>query len=134
MTPEEIVAKFADALEQFEPIDGQPYDTDLMRIREVMAQLLLQITYDETGGTSNLLGTIRPVAAYTTRYGAEFVEPKRAGSYNAMIDNDATAVVSECMKAAHKAKRANRGTYRTARQETAQFILAVVKYTWVREL
>ena len=51
-----------------------------------------------------------------------------------MIDNDATAVVCVRMKSAHKAKRANRGTYRTARQETAKFILAVVKYTWVQEL
>ena len=30
MTPEEIVAKFADALEQFESIDSQSSDTNLM--------------------------------------------------------------------------------------------------------
>ena len=29
MMPKEIVEKFADALENFEPIDGQPSDTDL---------------------------------------------------------------------------------------------------------
>ena len=33
MTPEEIVAKVADALEQFDPIDIQPSDTYLTRIR-----------------------------------------------------------------------------------------------------
>ena len=37
-------------------------------------------------------------------------------------------------EAPHKAKRADRSTYETARQETAQFILAIVKDTWVREL
>ena len=30
MTAKEIVAKFSDALEQFESIDGQPSDTKLM--------------------------------------------------------------------------------------------------------
>ena len=45
MTPEEIVAKFAHYLDQFEPIAGQPSDSDLIRIREVVAPLLLQIPY-----------------------------------------------------------------------------------------
>ena len=43
MTPEEIVATFANFSGQFEPIDGQPSDTNLTRIREVVAPLLLQI-------------------------------------------------------------------------------------------
>ena len=46
MTPEDIVAKFADALKKFEPIDGQPSETYLTRIWEVLATLLLQIPYD----------------------------------------------------------------------------------------
>ena len=37
-------------------------------------------------------------------------------------------------EATHKAKRANRITYKTARRETAQFILAIVEDTWVQEL
>ena len=40
------MAKFADALKKFEPIDSQPSDTDLTQIREVVAPLLLQIPYD----------------------------------------------------------------------------------------
>ena len=43
-----------------------------------------------------------PVAAYTTRYGAEFVEPTRVGAYNATIHNDSTAVVRVLTEAAHK--------------------------------
>ena len=43
MTPEEIVEKFANLLEHFEPIDGQPSDTDFMGIREVFYTLLIQI-------------------------------------------------------------------------------------------
>ena len=75
MTPEETVAKFADALEQFKPIYGQPSDTDLTRIRGVVALIHLQIPYDDTGGTHNLIVLIWPVAAYTTCYDAEFPNP-----------------------------------------------------------
>ena len=63
MTPKDIVAKFANALEQFEPIDRNMSNTDLMRIQEVVVPILLQIPYDETGGTNNLIGLIMPVAA-----------------------------------------------------------------------
>ena len=35
---------------------------------------------------------------------------------------------------AHKSKYANRGTYKTARRETSQFILVIVKDTWVQKL
>ena len=134
MAPEEIVAKFANSLEHFEPIAGQPSDTDLTRIREVVAPLLLQILYDETGAVHNLVSLIRPEAAYITRYSAAFLEPTRVGEYDATINSNATAVVCAHKEAAHKAKRADRATYETARQDTAQFILAVVNETWVREL
>ena len=80
MMPEEIVVKLADALEQFEPIDGEPSDTDLTRIWEVVGPLLLQIPYDKTGGTQNIIGIIWMVADYTTRYGPEFSEPTRIGA------------------------------------------------------
>ena len=128
------MAKFADALKQFDQIDIQPSDTDLTRIQEVVAPLLFQIMYDETGGTHNLIGLVRTVAAYTTRYGAEFVEPTRVGAYDATRDVNATAVVCARMEAAHKYKQADRSTYKTARRETEQFILAIGKDTWVQEL
>ena len=66
MTPKDIVAKCADAIKQFKPIDGQPSDTARTKIQEVVAPLLLQIPYNETGGTHNLIGLIRLVAGYTT--------------------------------------------------------------------
>ena len=84
--PEEIVTKLTDALEKFELIDRDTSDTNLTRIREVLALLLLQILYDKIVGTYNLIGLIRPVAAYTTRYCVEFAEPARFGTYNATID------------------------------------------------
>ena len=80
MTPEEIVAKFADTLDKFRPITGQPSDTDFTRLREAVAPLLLQILYDKTGAVHNLIGLIRPKAAYVVRYGEAFPEPKRVGA------------------------------------------------------
>ena len=93
MTPEEIVAKFAHSLYNFEPIDGQPSDSDLTRLQEAVAPLLLQIPYDKTGAVHNLIGLIRPEAAYVARYGEVFPEPTRVGAYDKNIDDDALAVV-----------------------------------------
>ena len=97
-----------------------------------MAPLLLQIPYDETGGTHNLTGLIRLVSAYTIRYGAEFSKPTQVGACDATINEDSTTVFRARTGAVHKAKRADRGTYKTVRRETAQFILAVVEDMWVR--
>ena len=114
MTPEDIVSKFTDALEQFEPIDGQLSGTDLTWIREVLAQLLLQIRYNKTEGTHNLISLIWLVPAYTTWYGAEFAKPVRVGAYNKSIDDNATAVVRVYTEAVYMTKRADRVTYKTA--------------------
>ena len=110
MTLEEIVEKFAHSLNNFEPIDGQPSDSDLTRLREAVALLLLQIPYDETGAVHNLIGLIRPEAAYVARYGKAFPDPTRVGAYDKNIDDDAMTLVRTCSEASHKAKRAERAT------------------------
>ena len=58
MTPENIVAKFATALDNFDLITEQLLDTNLTRIWEAAAPLLLQIPYDKTGGKHNLISLI----------------------------------------------------------------------------
>ena len=115
MTPDEIVSKFLAALDNFDPITDQPSDSDLTRLREAIAPLLLQIPYDETGGTHNLIGIVRAKPAYLKRYGEAFPKPTRVGAYDLEIDNDATAVVRARLEAAHKARRADRTTYDTPR-------------------
>ena len=134
MTPDEIVAKFSAALDNFEPITDQPSDSDLVRLREAFAHLLLQIPYDETGGTHNLIGIVRTKPAYLKRYGKAFPEPTRVGAYDLEIDDNTTAVVRARLEAAHKARRVDRATYDTAQRETTQFMLAVVADTWVQDL
>ena len=130
MTPEEIVALFAHSLDNFDPIYRQPSDTNLTRLQEAVTFLLLQIPYDETVAVHNLMGLIHPEVAYVARYGKAFPKPTIVGAYDANIDNDATAVVRARSKVAHKAKHVDRATYETARQETTQFVLAVVADTW----
>ena len=127
MTPKDIVAKFADALDKFKPTNGQPSDTKLTRVRKVLTTLLLHIPYDKTEGTQNMISLIRPVAAYTTRYRKEFAKPACIGDYDTTIDGNDMASVRAHTEVAHKAKRADRGTYETARSESAQFILAVIE-------
>ena len=134
MTPKEIGAKFAHALNNFEPITRQPSGIDLTRLREAVTPLLLQIPYDETSAVHNLIGLIQPEAAYFACYGKAFPEPTRVGAYDPNIDNNAMFVVRARLEAAHKAKRANRDTFETARRETTQSVLAVVADTWVREI
>ena len=134
MNPEDIVAKFAHALDNFEPIAGQPSNTDLTRLRQAVAPLLLQILYEKTRAVHNLIGLIRPEAAYVAHYGEAFPETTRVGAYDYNIDNNTTSVVRARSEAAHKAKRADRATFETLRRETTQFVLAIVADTWVREL
>ena len=114
MTPDEIVAKFLAVLDNFDPITDQPLDSDLTRLREAIAPLLLQTPYDKTGGTHNLIGIIRANPAYLKRYGEAFPKPPRVGAYDLDIDDNATAVVRARLEAAHKARRADRATYDTA--------------------
>ena len=117
------------ALDNFEPITDQPLDSDLTRLREDLAPLLLQIPYNKTGGVHNLISIVQAKPAYLKRFSEAFPEPTRVGAYD--LD---TAVVRARLEAAHKARRADRATYDTARRETTQFVLAVVADTWVREL
>ena len=134
MTTDEIVLKSATALDHFESITDQPSDTDLIRLWEDVAPLLLLIPYDETGGKHNLIGIVRSKTAYLKRYGEAFPETKRVGEYNLEIDDNATTVVRARLEAAHKARCADRATFETARRETTLFVLTVVADTWVQEL
>ena len=82
MSPVEIVAKFAEVLELFEPIKGQPSIRDLTKISEVLTQLLLQIPFNETEGKDNLVRVINSTANYCSRYVQAFVIPRRVRAYD----------------------------------------------------
>ena len=78
MSPDEIVEKFAEALELFEPIERQPSIQNLTEIAEVLTQLLLQIPFDETEEKDNLVGIINLTTTYRKGFGVAIVlEPQR---------------------------------------------------------
>ena len=85
-------------------------------------------------GTHNLIGIVQANPSYLKRYGEAFPEPTRVRAYDVEIYDNATAVIRARLEAAHKARRADRATYDTARRETTHFVLVVVADTWVREL
>ena len=87
--------------------------------------------FDSLSGSPTIIWS---KTAYLKRYGEAFPEPKRVGAYDLEIEDNATAIIWARLEAAHKARRADRATFETARQETTQFVLAVVADTWVREL
>ena len=81
-----------------------------------------------------MINLIRPEAAYVARYSEAFPEPTRVKAYDKNIDDNATAVVRARSEAAHKSNRADRATYKTARRESTQFVLAVAANTCVQEI
>ena len=129
MTPDDIVSKFSVALDNFEPITDQPSDSDLTRLREAIAPLLLQIPYDEMGGVHNLIGIVRAKPAYLKHYGEAFPKPMRVRAYDLEIDDNDMAVVRARLEAAHKARRADRTTYDTTRRRAQTVSSPVV---WCR--
>ena len=134
-TPEEIRTLFAEALAAFEPIVGQPTDTDLFRLREVLSPLLLNIPYDMVnGGADNMVGIIMPKATYVSIYDREFTRPKPLKAYDDGIDEKASNVVRARAENLHKARLADYANYVAAERNTRDFILRVVEDTWVREL
>ena len=113
MTPEEIVAKFAHSLVNFEPIVGQLSDSDLRRLQEAVAPILLHILYDKTGAVHNIIILIRTESAYVARYSEAFPKPTRVWAYDKYIKDNAMAIVRVRTEAAHKAKCADRAKYKT---------------------
>ena len=128
------MTKFSHSLDNFEPIVGQPPDSDLTRLQEAVAPLLLQILYGKTGVVHNLIGLIWTDPEYVARYGEAFPKQTRFGASKKIIDDDASAVVRARTELAHKSKRAEYATYEKAWRETTKIVFAVVGDTSVREL
>ena len=95
--------------------NGQPSDTNLTRLREAVAPLLLHNLYDETGGNHKLVVLIWSKLAYVARYGKALPEPKRVEAHDIDIDDKNTTVVCTRREVAHKARCADRATFKTNR-------------------
>ncbi len=67
MLPEEIVVKFVEADDLFEPVSGQLSDVDITLIRETLTPILLHIPFDEAEALDNLVGIILGEVKYTSK-------------------------------------------------------------------
>ena len=134
MSPEDIVAIFAEALERFRAIRGQPTDADLHALREILYPILLDIPYDQAEGKHSLVALILDAAEYFKLYNATFIRPTRLGAYDSSIADDASNRVRAEAEAKWTAKRKDLEIFEVTERELRKFILAIVEDTWVREL
>ena len=134
MTPEDILADFNEAQNQFAPIDRQPTDDDLVRLEETLYPLLLAIPYDSENGKHNLSGIILDDKTYKNTYGTPFPVPTKPGAYDTSIPDDAKSVIRARAEAIHKARIQDYLLYDAALRATHRFILGTIDDTYVRTL
>ena len=72
MKPEDVPILFAELASTFEPISGQPSDSGLVKITEVLSEALYQIPYDNETGVHNLVGLIQDKTSYLADYSEAF--------------------------------------------------------------
>ena len=78
MKPEESQFLFAARLDVFDPVLGQPTDTDLTWICEEITTILLPLLYDVEKGIHNLMGLIMDEDYYKVRYHSKFPNDHQA--------------------------------------------------------
>ncbi len=134
MTPEDILADFSEAQNQFAPIDRQPTDDDLLCLEETLYPLLLAIPYDNERGKHNLVSIIHDDKTYKNIYGTPFPIPTKPGAYDTSIPDDAKSALRARSEAINKARIQDYLLYDAALRATHRFILGVIHDTYVRTL
>ena len=61
MKPEDVLLLFTDSASTYEAIIGQPSDSDIVKMRERISEVLYQIPYDDEKGIHNLVGLIQDI-------------------------------------------------------------------------
>jgi hypothetical protein len=135
MTPNAITLLFKEARDTFPPIKGKPTDDDLQLIRKKLFPILMEIPYDQLGGTRSLVGILTDATRYAANHGsANFVRPDRLPLYDVTIANDATTVVCVCAESAHQAKLDNYANFEATKGGAAKFLREVVNEVWYNNL
>ena len=134
MKPEDAPILFAELASTFEPISGQPSDSDLVKITEVLSEALYQIPYDDETGVHNLVGIIQDKTSYLQDYKALFPVQKKPGIYDPSITEGTTDSIRAKKKAIHKAKRQDHKFFVETERGVRNFIIAVVSETYIRDL
>jgi hypothetical protein len=135
MTPNAITLLFKEARDTFPPIKGKPTDNDLQLICKKLLPILMEIPYDQLGGTHSLVGILTEATRYAANHGgATFVCLLRLPLYNATIADDATTVIRVCVESAHQAKLDNYASFEAAELSAAKFLCKVIDEVWYNDL
>ena len=105
MKPEDAPLLFAKMASTYEPISGQPSDSDIVKITEVLSEALYQIPYDDEQGIRNLVGLIQDKVSYLADYSEAFPFQKKPGVYDPSITEGKKDSIRAQKDATHKAKR-----------------------------
>jgi hypothetical protein len=135
MTTNAITLLFKEARDTFPPIEGKPTDNNLQLIREKLLPILMEIPYNQLGGTHSLVGILTDATRYAADHGgATFVRPLCLPLYNATIADDATNVVCIRAESAHQAKLDDYASFEAAERGVAKFLRKVVDEVWYNNL
>jgi hypothetical protein len=134
MKPEDVPILFAELASTFEPISGQPSDSDIVKITEVISEALYQIPYDDKTGVHNLVGLIQDKASYLADYKALFPAQKKPGIYDTSITELTKDSIRAMKEAVNKAKRQDHQFFVETERGVRNFIHAVVSETYIRDL
>jgi hypothetical protein len=135
MTPNAITLLFKEAWDTFPPIKGKPTDDDLQSIRKNLLLILMEIPYDQLGGTHSLVGILTDATRYATNHGgATFIRPLPLPLYNVTIADDATTVVCVRAESAHQAKLDDYTSFEASERSAAKFLRKVVDEVWYNNL
>jgi hypothetical protein len=135
MTPNAITLLFKEARDTFPPIEGKPTDNDLQSIREKLLPILMEIPYDQLGGTHSLMGILTNATRYTADHGnATFVCPLCLPLYDTTIADDAITVICVCAESSHQAKLDNYASFKAAECGAAKFLCEVINEVWYNNL
>jgi hypothetical protein len=135
MTPNAITLFFKEARDTFPPIEGKPTDNELQSIRKKLLPILMEIPYNQLGGTHSPVGILTDATRYATNHGgATFVCPPRFPLYNATITDDATTVARVRAESAHQAKLNDYANFEAAERDAAKFLCKVIDEVWYSDL
>ena len=126
MKPEDVSILFTDLGSNFEPIIGQPSDSDIVKMRENISEVLYQIPYDDENDVHNLVGLIQDKESYAVEYKAPFPTPNKLGIYDPTIVETTKDAVWAQKEAIHKAKRQDYAFFEAAERGTRNFIMTIM--------
>jgi hypothetical protein len=135
MMPDVITLLFKEACDTLPSIKGKPTDNNLQSIRKKLLPILMEIPYNQLGGTHSLVRILTDVTRYAANHGsATFVCPLCLPLYDGTITDNVTTVVRLRVESAHQAKLYDYASFEAAERGAVKFLHEVVNEVWYNNL